>query len=94
VLTVDPTERQKAELQKQREKITELEKKESVIQELKNNQKDDKETLKILSRLYMLEATEPVIHTKEAYEEEDQFREELRGKLKKLIDTDELVLDF
>ena len=94
VLTVDPTERQKRELEEQQKKITELEKKESVIQELKNNQKDDKETLKILSQLYMLEATEPVTHTKEAYEEENQQREELRNRLKKLVKTDELVLDF
>ena len=75
-------------------KIEDLEKKNVEIEALRKNQKDDKKTLKILSQLYMLEATEPVIHTKEAYDEEDQFREELRNKLKKLIDTDELVLDF
>jgi len=39
VLTVNPTERQKAELQKQREKITELSKKESEIEELKKSSK-------------------------------------------------------
>jgi len=93
-LTINPAKRQAKEIELQQEKITELSKRDERIGELENKQKDSKETLKILSRLYMLEATEPVIHTKEAYDEEDQFREELRNKLKKLIKTDELTLDF
>jgi len=93
-LTIDQTEKHEALIESQQKKITELSKRDNEIQELKNNQKNSKETLKILSQLYMLEATEPVIHTKEAYDEEDQQREELRNRLKKLIKTDELVLDF
>jgi len=93
-LTIDQTEKHEALIESQQKKITELSKRDNEIQELKNNQKNSKETLKILSQLYMLEATEPVIHTKEADDEEDQFREELRNRLKKLVKTDELILDF
>jgi len=75
-------------------KIEELEKKNERIGELENNQKNNKETMKILSQLYMLEATEPIEPTKEAYDEEDQIRERLQKQLKKLIKTNELTLDF
>ena len=64
------------------------------IQELTKKLEDGKETLRVLSRLYMLEATEPVIHSKAAYQEEDQTKERLQKQLKKLLKNDELVLDF
>lgn len=86
-LIIEQSNKDKLIIEKQKKEL-------SKIEELEDKQKNNKETLKTLSQLYMLEATEPVIHTKEAYEEEDQFREELRNKLKKLVNTDELVLDF
>ena len=93
-LTIDPTKRQAKEIELQQEELTILQKSTKKIGELEKKQKDSKETLKILSQLYMLEATEPIEPTKEDYEEEDQQREELQIKLKKLVNTDELVLDF
>ena len=87
-LTIDPTKRQAKEIELQQQKITELSSKEAQIKVLKDDQEGNKEILKTLSQLYMLEATDPVIHNKQAYEEEDQQRKELRNKLKKLIKSD------
>ena len=47
--------------------------------------KKQKQKQSILERLYMLETTEPAIHTKKAYTEEDEIRQELRNNLKKLL---------
>jgi len=86
-LIIDPTERQKA-------RISELEKNQEEIKELKANQKESKELSILLTQLYMLETTEPVIHSKEAHDEEDQLRKELRAKLRKLVKSNDLLEDL
>ena len=86
-LIIDPTERQKA-------RISKLERNEEEFQELKTNQKKDKETLILLTQLYMYETTEPLTPTKKAHEEDDQMRKELRGRLKKLVTSNDLLVDL
>ena len=86
-LIVDSTERQKV-------RISKLERNEEEFQELKTNQKKDKETLILLTQLYMYETTEPLTPTKKAHEEDDQMRKELRGRLKKLVTSNDLLVDL
>jgi len=62
------------------------------ILELQKEVEKDQEALKILSQLYMLEATELIEPSKEEDEKEIRLTEELRNKLKKLVKPDENIL--
>jgi len=64
------------------------------ILELQKEMQKDKESLILLTQLYMLDTTQPVIHSKEAYDEEDQMRKELSSKLKKLVKSNDLLQDI
>jgi len=93
-LTISDVERKQTLIESQKKKITELAKREEKIQELQDDVQKDQEALKILSQLYMLEATEPIEPTKEDYEKEVRLTEELRNKLKKLVKPDENILNL
>jgi len=79
-LTISDVERKQTLIELQEKEITELERNE--------------ETVRTLTQLYMLDTTEPAIHSKEAYDQEDQMRKELRSKLKKLVKSNDLLQDI
>ena len=66
----------------------------SEIQELQKEMQKDKETLILLTQLYMYDTTEPLTSTKKAHEEDDQMKKELRGRLKKLVTSNDLLVDL